>query len=71
MAQFIELYDNYSKPILINLEWIAYIKPYDEKTTYIHIGCPNMNGNNHMFSESVLVKGSYAAIKSKIYYGYE
>ena len=73
MAFFIELTSTYDHPVLINVDSIAYIEPYDSGAK-IHLGVSRITSSDKGgtirsvsgYSETVYVKESYQVVKRKL-----
>lgn len=74
MAYFIELTSIYDHPVLVNVDSVAYIEPYNEGSR-IHISVSHISSSDSSgsirsvsgSSETVYVKESYQVVKRKIY----
>lgn len=62
MAKMIELTDCHDRIVMVNIDNILWVTPYDEKNTQIYLAAPGNNGH----PTCLPVKMSYDEVKKKI-----
>lgn len=58
----IELTDNYDKTVMVNIDNILWVTPYDDKNTQIYFTAPGKNG----LPASLSIHMSYDEVKKKM-----